>query len=267
MADFGLVSIITPTWNCASFISDAIESVHAQTYIEWEMLIQDDCSDDDTQHVVAKYTACDARIKYERNDVHCGAAITRNHAICRAKGRWIAFLDGDDVWLPEKLERQLTFMVKNGYAFTYHNYSEIAEDGNDLGVFVSGKRKVGKFDMFSCCWPGCLSVMYDAEKIGMIQIKDVRKNNDTAIWLKVICFSRCYLLDEHLAKYRRREVSLTPNSLWKRVWAHYPLFHIAEEMNPISAVFWTFMNLAGNGIKKVFYVRKISTEKKHTKSR
>lgn len=265
MTDFGLVSIITPTWNCGSFILDAINSVHNQTYTEWEMLIQDDCSDDDTQLVVAEYAAHDARVKYERNDVRCGAAITRNHAIRRAKGRWIAFLDGDDLWLPEKLECQLTFMVNNGYAFTYHNYSEISEDGHDLGVLVSGKRKVSKFDMFSCCWPGCLSVMYDVEKIGIVQIKDVQKNNDTALWLKVIRFSQCYLLNVHLAKYRRREVSLTPNSLWKRVWAHYPLFRIAEEMNPMKAIFWTFMNVAGNGIKKVFYVRKISTEKKCAK--
>ena len=110
---------------------------------------------------------------------------------------------------------------------------------------------------YACCWPGCLAVMYDAEKIGLIQIRDVKKNNDTAMWLKVVKKSPCYLLKENLARYRRRAVSITPKPLYKRVWAHYPLFHIAEEMNPVCATFWVIMNIFGNAFKKVFYVKKI----------
>lgn len=257
MEDYGLVSIITPTWNCAEYICDTIKSMQKQTYPYFEILIQDDCSDDGTDKVVEPYAQKDARIKYECNSQNSGAAITRNNALKRAKGRWIAFLDSDDLWEPEKLEHQVKFMVENNYAFSYHEYSEISEEGRDLGVEVSGIRRISKFDMFACCWPGCLSVMYDAEKIGLIQIKDVKKNNDTAMWLKVVRKSSCYLLKENLAKYRRRKVSITPKPLYKRIWAHYPLFHIAEEMNPVTATFWTIMNVFGNAYKKLFYVKNI----------
>ena len=122
MQDFGLVSIITPNYNCAQFISDTIKSVQAQTYLNWELLIQDDCSTDGTVEEVLLFAENDSRIKYECNQKNSGAAITRNNALRRAKGRWIAFLDSDDLWLPEKLEHQLKFMVENKYAFSYTGY-------------------------------------------------------------------------------------------------------------------------------------------------
>lgn len=252
----GLVSIITPTWNCAPFICETIKSVLAQTYQNWELIISDDCSTDNTYLVVEPYLQQDSRIKYIKNERNSGAAVTRNNALRVAKGRWIAFLDSDDLWLPEKLEHQVKFMEENNYAFSYHEYTEMSEEGEDLCVYVSGKKRVSKFDMFACCWPGCLSVMYDAEMIGLIQINDIKKNNDTAMWLKVVRKAPCYLLKENLARYRRRIVSITPKPLWKRIWAHYPLFRVAEEMNPLSATFWTLMNVAGNAYKKMFFVRK-----------
>lgn len=152
-------------------------------------------------------------------------------------------------------------MVDNGYAFTYHEYTEMTEDGIDNGVYVSGIKKVNVFNMYACCWPGCLSVMYDREKIGLIQIKDVRKNNDTAMWLKVVKKAPCYLLKENLARYRRRKGSITPKPIYQRIWAHYPLFRIAEEMNPVTATFWTLMNVFGNTFKKIFYVKKYEIKK------
>lgn len=255
MEDYGLVSIITPTWNCAGFICDTIKSIRKQTYQNWELLIQDDCSKDNTSKVVFLYAEEDPRIKYECNSKNSGAAITRNNALSRAKGKWIAFLDSDDLWLPDKLEHQLKFMVENNYAFSYHEYTEINENGNEIGVYVSGIKKVSRFDMLTCCWPGCLTIMYDCDKIGLVQINDVRKNNDTALWIKVVRKSPCYLLKENLASYRRRTDSITPKPLWKRIWAHYPLFRKAEEMNPINATFWTLINVFGNGIKKLFYVK------------
>jgi len=248
------VSIITPTYNCARFIEETIKSVQAQTFTDWEMIISDDCSTDNTKEVIAPYLASDSRIKYICNDKNSGAAITRNNALRIASGRWIAFLDSDDLWLPEKLEEQISFMETNDYAFTYHEYSEISEDGEDLGVTVSGIKKVGKFGMYACCWPGCLSVMYDQKKIGVIQINDIRKNNDTAMWLKVIKKSNCYLLKETLAKYRRRKGSITPPSIKDRILWHYRLFRDAEEMNKVSAFIWMIINIIGNSYKKVFYI-------------
>ena len=260
MQNHGLVSIITPTWNCARFICETIQSVQSQTYQNWEMIISDDCSTDNTREVIEPYLKEDSRIKYICNPKNSGAAITRNNALKVAQGKWIAFLDSDDLWLPEKLEKQVTFMVEKGYAFSYHEYTEMTEEGKDLCVYVSGIQKVTKFNMYACCWPGCLAVMYDREAIGLIQINDVKKNNDTAMWLKVVQKAPCYLLKENLARYRRRANSITPKPLWQRIWAHYPLFRIAEEMNPVTATFWTLMNVFGNGVKKMFYVKKYKAE-------
>lgn len=251
-----LVSIIMPTYKCGRFICKSIESVKAQTYQNWELIIVDDCSGDGTVDLVLEYKKLDDRIRIFQNATNSGAAVTRNTALRNAKGRWIAFLDSDDLWEPSKLEKQIKFMEENNYAFSYHEYVEIDEQDKELGVYVSGKKRVNKFDMFACCWPGCLSVMYDASKIGLVQINDIKKNNDTALWLKVVQKADCYLLKECLGKYRRRANSITPKPLWQRIWAHYPLFRVAEEMNPIRATFWVFMNVFGNAYKKFRYVKK-----------
>src|SRR5574344_437375 len=131
MQDFGLVSIITPTWACDKFISETIKSIQAQTYQNWELLIQDDCSTDNTDKVITPFIEQDHRIKYVCNAQNYGAAISRNKALLRAKGRWIAFLDSDDLWLPEKLEQQLIFMVENGYKFSYTAYKEMDNDSRE----------------------------------------------------------------------------------------------------------------------------------------
>ena len=254
----GLVSIIMPSYNTAPYIRETIQSVLDQTYQNWELIIVDDCSTDNTDEVVASIK--DDRIRYLKNEKNSGAALSRNRALREAKGRWIAFLDSDDLWESSKLEKQINFMEENGYAFSYHEYVEIDEQDNLLGVKVSGKKHIGKFDMFACCWPGCLSVMYDAEKIGLIQINDIKKNNDTAMWLKVIRKADCYLLPECLGKYRRRANSITPKPLWQRIWAHYPLFRVAEEMNPVAATFWVIMNVFGNAYKKMKYVKQYTVE-------
>lgn len=255
MGNRELVSVIMPSYKCGGFIEKSIKSVQSQTYTNWELLVVDDCSMDETEGIVEQLMMNDRRIRLFKNQDNLGAALSRNKALKEAKGRWIAFLDSDDLWTPEKLEKQITFMEKNGYAFSYHEYKEIDEQDNETGVYVSGKKKVGQFDMFSCCWPGCLSVMYDASVIGLIQIKDIKKNNDTAMWLKVIRKADCYLLEECLGKYRRRENSITPKPLWKRIWAHYPLFREAEEMNPFYALFWVIVNVFGNAYKKMNYVK------------
>jgi glycosyltransferase involved in cell wall biosynthesis len=256
MSNQDLVSIIMPTYKCGRFIAESIRCIQNQTYQNWELIIVDDCSEDGTIGIVQDIQKGDHRIHVFSNAQNSGAAVSRNVALREAKGRWIAFLDSDDLWEPTKLEKQIKFMEENNYAFSYHEYKEIDEQDHELGVYVSGIEHVSKFDMFACCWPGCLSVMYDAEKIGLIQIKDIKKNNDTAMWLKVIRKSDCYLLKECLGKYRRRANSITPNRIWKRVWANYILFRVAEEMNPIPATFWVIMNVFGNAYKKMFFVKK-----------
>ena len=251
------VSIIMPTYNCGRFIRESIDSVLAQTYTDWELIIVDDCSTDNTAEVVAAFH--DPRIRYLLNDRNLGAALTRNRALREAKGRYIAFLDSDDLWAPEKLERQIAFMQQHGYAFTYHEYTEIDETSKPLGVYVSGKKHVRPFDMKSCCWPGCLTVIYDSQAIGLIQIPDIKKNNDSAMWLQVITKADCYLLPENLALYRRRSGSITPTSVWTKIGWHYILFRHGAGMSPVAAAFWMGLNIIGNGYKKIRYVKQYET--------
>lgn len=258
MKDYGLVSIITPSWNCGKFLEETIRSIQTQTYQNWEILFQDDCSTDDTKELVEQMALKDARIKYECNAKNSGAAISRNNALRRAKGRWIAFLDSDDLWLPEKLERQLKFMVDNNYHYSYTSYCEINEQSVETGILITGPKHISKTGMFSFCWLGCLTVIYDKEHVGLIQIADIKKNNDYAMWLKVCRKADCYLLDECLAKYRRGRVgSISTHGYSTMIRWHYKLWHEAEGRGCLSSLFWTFMNLICGVLKKIFYVKRV----------
>jgi len=249
-----LVSIIMPSYNTSRFIEETINSVLSQTYSDWELLIVDDCSSDDTDDVVQPFLA-DGRIRYLKNERNSGAAVSRNRALREAKGKWIAFLDSDDLWMPEKLEKQIEFMKKNGYHFSYTNYAEINVDGKRNGISVTGPKKITKTGFFNYCWPGCLTVMYDAEAIGLIQIADIKKNNDYAMWLKVCQKADCYLLNEELALYRRGRVgSVSTHSIKTMIGWHYKLFREAEGQNPIAAVFNTGRNMVFGLYKKKRYV-------------
>lgn len=256
MQDYGLVSIITPSWNCGRFVEETLRSIQAQTYQNWEVLFQDDCSSDDTKEIVARLAAEDGRIKYECNSQNSGAAITRNNALRRAEGKWVAFLDSDDLWSPDKLEKQVEFMVKNGYHFSYTSYWEINEQSEETGKLITGPKHVTKTGMYAFCWPGCLTVMYDREHVGLIQIADIKKNNDYAMWLKVCHKADCYLLDECLAKYRRgRTGSISTHGYSTLIKWHYKLFRDAEGMNPLFAFLNTCVNLVCGLYKKKNFVK------------
>ena len=251
-----LVSIIMPSYNTANYIAASIQSVLDQTYPNWELIIVDDCSTDDTDAVVAPFLT-DARIRYLKNEQNSGAAISRNRALREAKGRWVAFLDSDDLWYPTKLEAQLKFMQSHGYHFSYTKYEELNEAGAQTGVHVSGPKRITRTGMYNFCWPGCLTVMYDAEAIGLIQIADIRKNNDYAMWLKVCQKADCYLLDTCLAQYRRgRTGSISSHHIAAMVSWHYKLFRDAENESPIIATSLTARNLFWGLYKKVRYVKR-----------
>lgn len=251
-----LVSVIMPSYNTATYIADSIRSVQAQTYPDWELIIVDDCSTDDTDAVVAPFLA-DTRIRYLKNPQNCGAAVSRNRALREACGKWIAFLDSDDLWLPEKLEKQIAFMRSGGYHFSYTAYCEIDEYSQPLQKIVSGPSRISKVGMYRYCWPGCLTVMYDAEYVGLIQIADIRKNNDYAMWLKVCKKADCYLLAECLAKYRRgRFGSISTLSIKTMVGWHYKLYRNACDMGAVTSILNTVKNLIFGFYKKCKYVSK-----------
>jgi len=252
-----LVSIIMPSFNTASFIAESIQSVLDQTYRDWELIIVDDCSTDNTDEVVKSFQE-DQRILYLKNEKNSGAAVSRNRALREAKGRWIAFLDSDDLWMQDKLSKQIAYMEENDYHFSYTNYSEIDVDGRKTGVSVTGPKKITKTGFFNYCWPGCLTVMYDRNVVGLIQIADIKKNNDYAMWLKVCRKADCYLLNDDLAKYRRgRAGSVSTHSIKTMIGWHYKLFRVAEGQNMLSAVFNTSRNLFFGFYKKMRYVNNI----------
>jgi len=251
-----LVSIIMPSYNCGQFVEETIRSVQAQTYKNWEIIFMDDCSTDDTVRLVSELREKDSRIRLYQNKGNMGAALSRNNALQEAKGRWIAFLDSDDQWEPTKLEKQVKFMKENGYKFSYTCYSEMDGDGNDTGVEVSGPKHVTKAGMYAFCWPGCLTVMFDANEIGLLQIEDIKKNNDYAMWLKVCQKADCYLLPEVLAKYRRgRSGSVSSHSISTMIKWHYKLFRDAEKMGVMSSLWHTGVNLVCGFYKKMKYVK------------
>lgn len=249
-----LVSVIMPSFNTAGFIGDSIKSVLAQTYDNFELIIIDDCSTDNTDEVVSFFE--DPRIRYFKNEKNSGAAVSRNRAIKEAKGKWIAFLDSDDLWAPQKLEKQIGFMENGGYGFSYTNYAEMSEKGDATGVLVTGPKKITKTGMFNYCWPGCLTVVYDAEKVGLVQIADIKKNNDYAMWLKVARKQDCYLLDENLASYRKRSGSISRHGYLSLIKWHYKLYKEAEGMCAVVSLFNTARNLFFGVVKKIKYVVK-----------
>lgn len=251
-----LVSIIMPSYNTARFIGESIQSVLAQTYTNWELLIVDDCSTDNTDEIVQPFLS-DERIKYFKNEKNSGAAVSRNKALREAKGKWIAFLDSDDLWLPEKLERQISFMTANDYKFSYTEYEKIDEESESLHVLVGGPNNVTKKVMYRYCYIGCLTVMYDSEFMGTIQIKDIKKNNDYAMWLQLCKKANCYLLPENLAKYRIRKKSISHDKLSKKLKSHYDLFHYCDEKPAIAAVWFACWNMFWGVLKKKKYEKRI----------
>lgn len=250
-----LVSIIMPSYNTAKYIAESIQSVLDQTYKNWELIIVDDFSTDNTDEIVRPFLV-DERIHYLKNELNSGAAVSRNRALREAKGRWIAFLDSDDLWMPEKLEKQISFMETNDYSFSYTEYEEIDVNGNKTGVYVTGPKKITKAGMFNYCWPGCLTVMYDKEVIGLIQIVDIKKNNDYAMWLKACRKANCYLLDEELSKYRRgRADSISTQSIRNLIGWHFKLYREVEKNNVIVSFFNTWRDLVFGLYKKMKYVK------------
>lgn len=250
----GLVSIIMPSWNTARFIAESIKSVQNQTYQNWELLIVDDCSTDNSDEIIKPFLL-DKRIKLFKNEKNSGAALSRNKAIREAKGEWIAFLDSDDLWEPEKLMKQINFMIENNYDFSYTEYEKIDEEDKPLNIYVSGPDHVNKSLMYRYDYIGQLTMMYSAKNFGLIQIQDIKKNNDYAIRLQL--FKKedacCHLLKENLAKYRIRKKSISHDKLRKKLKSHYDLFHICDEKIATVAFWFACRNMWFGIMKKKKY--------------
>lgn len=201
-----------PAYNCEAYIGEAIESVLSQTFTDWELVVIDDCSTDNTVSEVGRYLS-DERILLLQSPVNLGGAGARNLGIERACGRYMAFLDSDDAWLPEKLEKQVKFMRKNGAALSYTAYEVIDEKGKHQ-AFIPVRETVTYGAMLKHNYIACLTAMYDTELVGKVFMPDVRKRQDFALWLKILSATgKGFGLNECLGRYRVRPGSLSASTL------------------------------------------------------
>lgn len=213
-----LVSIITPMYNAEKYIAQTIESVQAQTYENWEMLIVDDVSCDGSAGIVQKYMAKDARIKYLKHGKNEGAAQARNTALKAAKGRYVAFLDSDDLWMANKLEKQINFMQEQKAAFCYSACAVIDECGNFAGKVRHVPLKQQYRELLKGNSIPCLTVVLDKKRIGDIQMLAI-PHEDYAAWLDILKKGiTAYGINEVLAKYRVNSNSLSGNKIQAAKW-------------------------------------------------
>lgn len=235
-----LVSIITPTYNCAKFIARTIDSVQAQTYTNWEMIIVDDRSRDNTKEIVETYIKNDPRIQYHLLDTNSGAAVARTTAMSLAKGSYMAFLDSDDIWMPDKLERQIKWMNDNGHAFSCTAYEQIDEDDNLLNRTIKTIKKTDYNRLLLDCPVGNSTVVYDVEKMGKFEVPNIRKRNDDALWLQMLKKEKyIWGMPDVLMKYRIRQNSLSSNKL-KVIKYHWILYREIEHLSVIRSAFHIF---------------------------
>ncbi len=233
----GLVSVIMPTYNCAGFIGETIESVQKQTYQHWELVIVDDCSTDSTKEVVDKYIKEDSRIKYFCLKKNSGAAVARTRAMELANGEYIAFLDSDDIWLEEKLKKQLLFMKKHNVAFSCTAYEQIDEKGKSLNKIIKTVPKADYNRVLLDCPVGNSTVIYNVEKMGKFKVPNIRKRNDDALWLQMLKKEKyIYGMKSVLMKYRIRQNSISSNKL-KVIKYHWILYRDIEHLSVVRSVF------------------------------
>lgn len=238
-----LVSIITPVYNGEKNISYTIDSVLNQTLDDFEMIIVDDISTDDTKKVINEYAKRDKRIKFYTLTKKGGASAARNFAINKSKGRYIAFLDGDDLWQCDKLEKQIRFMKENNIAFSYTDYEYIDENNNQLNIVRKCPKKMSYFRMLFGDSIGCLTVVYDTKKVGKVQIPEIEKRNDYALWCRILKKVRKgYKYDEVLSMYRKSNSSLSSGKKTHLLKYHYVMHRNINGFNPIVSLFFTGTN-------------------------
>ncbi|GAA0707325.1 glycosyltransferase family 2 protein [Paraclostridium ghonii] len=243
------VSIITPVYNSEKFIKDTISSVLKQTYKNWEMILVDDCSTDNSEQIINEYVKKDSRFKYIKLEQNSGSAVARNRAIKEASGRFLAFLDSDDIWEPEKLDLQIKFMIDNNVGFTFTAYKIIDENGNPTDKIVNVPNTITYEELLKNTIIGCLTVVIDKEIVGEIQMPNLRARQDFATWLSVLKKGyTAYGINTPLAKYRIVTNSVSSNKL-KMIRRNWNVYRNIEELSLMKSAYVTSYYVF-NAIKK-----------------
>lgn len=244
------VSVITPAYNASQHLPETIQSVQQQTFTDWEMIIVDDCSSDNTFEVACNCAKDDPRIKVLRHEKNAGVSAARNTALDFASGDYIAFLDSDDLWLPQKLEKQLTFMQENHYVLTYTAYQQFNTETKELGRSIKAPKKMTHNAIYGNTAIGCLTVMVDRKTVGPFHMPPISHTEDQCTWQEILRrgYDAAYGLQENLALYREGNASLTRSKLGaiKKQWKTYREFH---QFSIIKSGFY-FINYAINAVWK-----------------
>lgn len=247
-----LCTVVMPCYNAREYIGKSIQSVRDQVFESWELIIVDDGSSDDSVTLVREnYCSVDDRIRLVQLRKNAGAAAARNKAIELAQGRFIAFLDSDDTWTPDKLETQLAFMEKHGYAFTYTAYRRLDDQGNflnDVGV----PESVTYHQLLKTNVIGCLSAVYDTQKLGKVYMPLIRKRQDFGLWLRILKLTpRAYGLNRSLAFYTVREGSVSANKAQAAQYT-WRLYREVEGLSRIRSVYY-FSHYMIRGVLRTRY--------------
>jgi teichuronic acid biosynthesis glycosyltransferase TuaG len=240
-----LVSIITPAYRAAEFVGDTIKSAQCQDHSDWEMLVVDDCSPDETCARVAAFAAADPRVRLIRQTANAGPAAARNIALEQAKGRYIAFLDSDDLWMPGKLSTQLRFMHEREAALSYTDFRRITQDGATVGRRVSVPSRLTYHDLLCNTAIVTSTVMLDREKTGSVSMPDA-PYDDYALWLMLLRSGHiAHGLRVDLVRYRvvSGSVSRSKRTSALRVWRTY---RDVEALGLVRSA-WSFANYAVRG--------------------
>ena len=251
-----LVSIITPVYKCEKLISETIECVLNQSYENWELLLIDDCSPDNSAKIINSYAKKDNRIKYYKLDKNSGAAVARNIALEISKGRFIAYLDADDLWKPEKLKKQVSFMLENNYAFTCTDYEKITEEGISLNKIIKIPKKVNYNLFLRNTIIQTVGVMVDTKFTGkeLLVMPNIRRRQDAATWCQLLKNGvDCYECPENLSFYRVVTNSLSSNK-FKAIKMNWYWYRKIEKLSFIKTCY-CFVGYAFNAVKKRIYFR------------
>lgn len=252
-----LVSIIVPTYNTEKFILKTLESVQNQTYQNWEMILADDASTDKTVVIIEEFAQKDNRIKLFKLQENRGNGFARNAALEKATGKYIAYLDADDLWFPEKLEKQIQFLKANNLHFTFSFYDSIDEEGNNLKRRVESPNPLTYKQLFFCNYVGNLTAIYDSDYFGKIILETSQKRQDWRIWLTILKQIKIAKpVPESLAFYRIRKDSVS-SSKFKLIKHNFGVYREFHGNNFVIAIFLMMRFLYTQLIEKQRYIKKI----------